>query len=193
MKTKTPTSAAIATALQPLHQAIYTLVSDKLKLSITNLYETLTKDGWDRQVNYSYPIYAKCKGRIDYQIKIEQYDLARKWTVTDSKYSRSFNDPDPCHPLSEEELVKRIDQEATRVAGDTLRSYAAKMTAKVDGFAPGRTISEVSYSGHSDPWSHSFITVKFQDGGEDLKMRTKMIVNCSPLGKLFNQFPTTRC
>lgn len=40
-------------------------------------------------------------------------------------------------------------------------------------------------------WGHSFLTVEKEDGVQEI-WKTQMIINCSKLGNLFNQFPTRK-
>jgi hypothetical protein len=61
--------------------------------------------------------------------------------------------------------------------------YASKLTAKVG------EASNASLTVSSDVWGLSVLTVTKPDGSIK-RWRTQVIVNCSVLGKNFNQFPT---
>lgn len=63
-------------------------------------------------------------------------------------------------------------------------AFVAKLTEKI-----GVCVS-ASLSGNH-VWSHSLLTVTKADGSSE-SWKTRMIVNRSCLGKLFNQFPTRR-
>ena len=87
------------------------------------------------------------------------------------------------------EVSEIIDSAANRHADDLLLSYAGKLTAKVEEKGGDRKLASVRYNGSFDPWGKSSLTATFEDGSSFI-LTTRIIVNVSKLGKLFNQFPT---
>lgn len=87
-----------------------------------------------------------------------------------------------------DEVLKR---EAQRVAEDTVAAFCAKLAGKVDREkAEGATVVGVA-STTIDRWSSGTTVVRLSDGSEQ-EWHTKVILNQSCLGKLFNQWPTRR-
>lgn len=75
------------------------------------------------------------------------------------------------------------DREA-RAAGDSYDAWVYKLVQKI-----GKPVTQADVTG--DPWTGSTISVTTNDG-EQQRWDTKMIINRSKLGKMFNQFPTRR-
>lgn len=69
-------------------------------------------------------------------------------------------------------------------AADSYDAWVYKLVQKI-----GKPVTDADVSG--DPWHNSRITVKCRDG-EVQTWVTRMILNTSKLGKVFNQFPTRR-
>jgi len=87
-----------------------------------------------------------------------------------------------------DEVLKR---EAQRVAEDTVAAFAAKLAGKVDRErAEGATVVGVT-STTIDRWSSGTTVVRLSDGSEQ-EWHTKVILNQSCRGTLFNQWPTRR-
>lgn len=86
-------------------------------------------------------------------------------------------------------FVDRVDvdeyvSEEAKAAGASYDAWTHKLVQKI-----GKPVTQAQVSG--DPWHGSYITVKTKDG-EEQSWHTKMILNRSKLGKMFNQFPTRR-
>lgn len=71
-----------------------------------------------------------------------------------------------------------------QMASGSYDAYVHKMIEKI-----GKPVSGASVRGN--PWSGSTLDVTCTDG-ETQVWSTKMIINVSVLGKLFNQFPSRR-
>lgn len=69
-------------------------------------------------------------------------------------------------------------------ASDSYDSWVYKLVQKI-----GKPVTDADVSG--DPWTNSRITVKCKDG-ETQTWNTRMILNTSKRGKVFNQFPTRK-
>ena len=84
-----------------------------------------------------------------------------------------------------------LRREAKAVAEDTVAAFCAKLAGKVDRErAEGATVVGVT-STTIDRWSSGTTIVRLSDGSEQ-EWHTKVILNQSCLGKLFNQWPTRR-
>jgi len=82
--------------------------------------------------------------------------------------------------ISSEEYANREAQ----MAGDSYDSWVYKLVQKI-----GKPVTQADVTG--DPWTGSTISVTTNDGEQQI-WDTKMIINRSKLGKMFNQFPTRR-
>lgn len=77
-----------------------------------------------------------------------------------------------------------VVKEANRRAASSFDSYVVKLIQKI-----GKKVSTAVLTGNL--WNDSVLTVRCSDG-EEQKWNTRVIVNVSIRGKLFNQWPTTR-
>lgn len=78
-----------------------------------------------------------------------------------------------------EEIAEKIAREVGEREFD---SYVVKLAAKI-----GKTVISAVITG--DLWSHSILRIETADGTQTWK--TQMIINRSPLGTWFHQWPTT--
>lgn len=78
--------------------------------------------------------------------------------------------------------IEVLVQRAIRDAGLAFEAYVHKLNAKI-----GDKVLEATLTG--SPWHDSLLTVQTENKGTQY-WNTKTIVNCSKLGKLFNQYPT---
>jgi hypothetical protein len=83
--------------------------------------------------------------------------------------------------LSEERIEKEVAK-VRRDAAFEFEAYVAKLNAKI-----GAKVEKAVLEG--SPWNGSYLTV-YIDGQDTQVWNTKVIVNVSKLGKLFNQWPT---
>lgn len=100
-----------------------------------------------------------------------QPDKARA-TLVESGYRL----PDP-------ERVERLVQGVREDAASAFDAFGAKLVAKV-----GEDVTGASIEARSGVWVESTLTVLKGEVVE--RWRTKRIINCSVLGKLFHQWPT---
>jgi hypothetical protein len=180
------TNQNITAALAPTRDAIIREVEQTLNRAIAKVYENLENHGWDLRlacpVNYnSYSCNADKAAKA----------FAKQFTAAPEGWSSSCmpKAPEPRVRLSDEVLEAKVNAAAVAHADMMLASYAAKLTAKAAQFGEGREIESCVYSGTSNPWAASTMSVTFTDG-HAIKLTTRIILNCSCLGKLFNQFPT---
>ena len=69
-----------------------------------------------------------------------------------------------------------------RDAGFQFEAFVAKLNAKINDITVKADLA-------GDPWTRSTLTVVTKNKGTQI-WKTKMIINVSKYGKLFNQFPT---
>lgn len=82
------------------------------------------------------------------------------------------------------ERKKALMDEASQDAHDNYMAWVAKIIDKI-----GKVVQTAEMSGN--PWTGSTLSVVTQDGEKQV-WHTKMIINASKYGKLFNQFPSRR-
>lgn len=97
----------------------------------------------------------------------------------------------PTRKASEPEIVKKSEAAESRFIERAKEDAAAqydKFVAKLESKI-GAVKSAQLEGNHI--WGYSFLTVEKADGEREI-WKTQMIVNCSKLGNLFNQFPTRK-
>jgi hypothetical protein len=173
-------------ALAPTRAAIVERVKETTIARVAAVYAKFEANEWD--MSKAFPInYNSRSCKADKEAAAFASDYTR---IPDGwKTSMMPREPKPRLALSEKQIAAKAEKRGERHADELLESYAHKLTAKVVKFAEGREIAAVSYSGGSDPWGYSFVKVDLANG-ETFTLRTQVIVNCSVLGTLFNQFPT---
>lgn len=103
--------------------------------------------------------------------------------MTRDEYRRAEDKRNTYRYISEIKRSVHVDNEA-KEAHVSYMSWVDKMTQKI-----GKKTISANMSG--SPWQGSIIKVKLEDG-EEQQWKTKMILNQSKYGRLFNQFPTTQ-
>ncbi len=83
--------------------------------------------------------------------------------------------------------AEKIAEQAAKMAKDALAGFCEKLAGKID--ATGIAAVTVKYFGGINPWGWTHVLVN-GDLTPNQIWRTKMIVNISCLGKVFNQWPT---
>lgn len=102
---------------------------------------------------------------------ITQSDEARA-----TPFESNYRLPDP-------ERVERLVQGVREDAASAFDAFGAKLVAKV-----GEDVTGASIEARNGVWVESTLTVLKGEVVE--RWRTKRIINCSVLGKLFHQWPT---
>ena len=83
-------------------------------------------------------------------------------------------------------------KEAKENADALIEAYATKLAGKALQKAEGVEVASFEFvSAMTNPFHASVVKVTTVDGSS-FKLSTKTIINCSKLGKLFNQFPTRK-
>lgn len=181
------TNEKITAALAPTRAGIVTGTKEVLRARVEACTHKLIAHDFDARLAFP----------INYNSRSVKSDKATKAFVMstvakkDETVPRSYkpNSPEPVVIRSTEEVDEIISARAEAHADALLLSYAGKLTMKTEKFAEGREVESVEYNGSRDPWGSSNLTVFFTNG-DSITLSTKIIVNCSSLGKLFHQFPT---
>lgn len=175
----------VTLALLPTEQLLRNEYLKQLLARHDKLAAELKEDGMDAKKRFDYP--EGTMPRLRYVAQKARYDWITEWT-TAVKASRSHYEPNL--RVFKDGHVEKLEAQAAKMAKQALEGFCHKMAGKIDKAYMGGFIDDVRYSGGANPWVHSFITCSV--GGKIVQQwKTKMIVNISCLGKLFNQWPTT--
>ena len=174
------TFASLKTALAHMEAILRDEYRRQLRVQCDKVLTELREDGWDADKRYGYPR-STC-GRSAYAEQKRRYEMANLYTVA-TAHSRSMRDPDLRTPRADNDV--RIDAQAAKLAADAIEGFCHKLAGKIDAAANGQPIESIAYQGGLDPWGWSYVIV---NGTQ--RWQTRMIVNVSCLGKLFNQWPT---
>lgn len=177
--------ALVTAALAPTEAILAAEYARQLIARHDKFTSLLVADGMDAKKNFDYP--EGTLPRLRYVAQEARYDWMVKWT-DGVKACRSHNEPNI--RVMKGGHVAALESIAAKMAKDALAGYCAKLAGKMDKAYMGELIDDVRYSGGSNPWAYSFVTGYI--GSKIVQQwKTKMIVNVSCLGKLFNQWPTT--
>lgn len=184
----------IKAAIEPMRQQIEDAIFERMEAHNGRILETLAKNDWDANACYPYP---KSYNRSEFGIQKANYDHARAITTEDEarflaatgRSYRNHNDPNFRKSKPAAELTANNRKKAKELADASVDGWVAKMMSKVESTEPGATIKGAQYSGSTSPWDFSVLTVNLTNG-KTQGWKTKMILNVSCLGKLFNQFPS---
>ncbi|PCJ96727.1 MAG: hypothetical protein COA52_00540 [Hyphomicrobiales bacterium] len=119
--------------------------------------------------NDSYDVYRDKQAKKNLYMSLVSYD---KHDMTDKIVI-----------MNDMKILKFI-QKARENAAFTYDKFVNKLNLKIG------PVSEAKLQGNH-VWDESFLTVKIVDGAEEI-WKTKMILNVSKLGLIFNQFPTRK-
>lgn len=194
MKNLLTTSPAILAALEPTVKLIRAEYFRQLNARYDKFCAQLIADGMDINKSFAFPM-GNCS-RQQYLERKEANEYANRYTKRTVAYCRRFDEPD-VREFNHEAARASFEKIATEGARAAVDGYAFKLTAKVAAtFSDrGEKIEQATYTGSRDPWGFSFVTVTIVDGHGVMTTqtwRTRMIINVSCLGKLFNQWPTRR-
>ena len=193
---ETKTLALVTKALAPTEAILRKEYERQLIAQYDALLVQLAADGWDANVHFDYP--SGNLGRKAYAEQVARFKLCEKYT-DGVKGSRSSRDPNI--RVAKSDNYANISKEAAKLAKSALEGYCAKLAGKIDAHLAARTINEcsdtihknptlqISYEGNLNPWGWSHVLVACSDA-DSYVWETKMIVNVSCLGKVFNQWPT---
>lgn len=192
MKANPKANPKVTEALEPTWELIRDRVAEQLHAMVLKIYTKMGEHEWDVNAAYPYPR-AWNMGRVQYKQAVQEHKAAQAWTAKpeNAPVCRPMNAPDYRVPRSKEDLDSTIMKMAENHATNYLESYALKLTQKLKEHFPKETPVWIFYSGSTDPWARSTLTAHFSSGEVGI-LNTRVIINCSCLGTVFNQFPTRK-
>jgi hypothetical protein len=118
--------------------------------------------------------------RIAYMVALGQYQLFQQLTTWRKS---SISHHEPCFADVDDKKCEVYIKEARENAAFQYDAFVAKLNKKI-----GEALTARLEGNHV--WGYSFLFVTTGHGSECWK--TQQIINCSKLGKIFNQFPTRK-
>lgn len=177
-------SATLVKVLEEHMQEYIDRAVEMKKESIEYLAKQLKKVDWDLDKIHVQADYRK-HGRTEHQrlnnMRAPYFQIFEVESHADS-YSR---DPNKHTKLKRSPKKEKLVLEATREAAK--KSYLEWVDKMIDKI--GAPVVKAKMTG--DPWHGSTLTVE-TDAGETQTWHTKMILNFSKYGTMFNQFPSLR-
>ena len=171
---------AIETAVYPLKAMAVEAAEQRALDKIKAVCEDLSAHGWDANACAAFP--HSMMSRASYKQLQAKHNLYRMLTsATATSLRRGQPDIRVRNPEGEALFVKQF-RDAAAASYD---AYVAKLNAKIG------ECTTASLHTLGGVWGHSELTVTTA-AGERQVWRTQMILNCSVLGTLFNQWPTRR-
>lgn len=168
-------------AVAPLKIAAIEHAREQAVIQADRIYAELIKAEWNLDV--AAPRGHSLKdGGYTYRQKNEKRSLFASLTLTVP--SKDYRPHAPHFVQASDERRNSFIKEAGENAAFSFDLYSAKLTGKV-----GAVVRAAIDGKHL--WQGSTLSVTTVDG-VDQRWFTQQIVNCSKLGKLFNQFPTRK-
>jgi hypothetical protein len=181
----------ITEAIRPIRDLIRDAAIKSLTYKLDVVSKKITEADFNLQVVAPYPhstrigahAFEQARGDYHYAISITTKDEERcigHWGMNAPRYA---------FLKDRATLEASIFANASKHADDALVSYAYKLAAKIVEKIGDKHATSCKYFGSTNPWVASQIVFTFDDA-TSATFTTSMILNCSCLGKLFNQFPT---
>lgn len=170
---------SIKDAVLPLKQAAEDRARSTIVDLIDKMHADLAADGND--VNKYVPIPSSGVGRKEYHIR----QARRQFVESITKYTgpSSRRPGDPYIRVPSPEGVARAVQSCIEAATAAYDAYVFKLEGKIG------EVVDANLNSSTNLWYDSKLTVSKADGSVET-WSTKCILNCSSLGKVFNQWPT---
>ncbi len=172
----------IAEAVEPRRAASIERARNLANENICRAYLDLAVNDWD--LDKAAPGPNGRMSRVAYKMAQAKRDFYTSITVAHPDAPRRIRNTDPRPVIASDERISIVLNRVEREAGEQFDAYIGKLTVKV-----GETIA--ASINDSPLWNGSVLTVTKPDGTTE-QWKTKMIINVSSLGKLFNQWPTRR-
>jgi len=170
----------IAEAVAPLKDVAIARAAKCAAETIEKVREDLAAANWNVEAVAPYPR-GQTVSRADYRQSVAKYNFYRSLVIgrSDQGYR---HDGDPYLVDMSPSKAERFIEECKRNAAAQYEEYVAKLIRKVGEVTEAKLIG-------TSVWFKSELDV-MTAAGEFQTWRTKMIVNVSVLGKVFNQWPT---
>lgn len=169
---------SIKDAVLPLKQA----AEDRARKTIVDLIDKTLTDllmaGNDLNVIAPYP--RSGVGRKEYHIRLARRNFIESITKS-VKSSRRMDEPHT--RLPDTDRIARVVENCIEAATAAYDAYVFKLTGKIGDVTDANLLTT------SGLWYDSKLAVVLPDGSTQT-WSTKCILNCSSLGKVFNQWPT---
>lgn len=172
--------AVIAAAVAPLKDMATQEAVRASHKTIDSVLEDLSIHDWD--LSRCAPIPNSGVGRAAYKSAMEKRSLYQSLAAyVETKLCRRPSDP--CLLQKSESLEALFIKRQIENAVHSYDLYVSKLNTKVGD------VLDASLEVSSSVWGSSVLTVTKPDGSVH-RWKTQVIVNCSVLGKNFNQWPT---
>lgn len=169
----------IEAAVAPVKADAMNDAETRVRERIATIFATLEAAGWDAEIVAPYPSMNNSREFIRKAQGLRQ--LVHRITKSTSSSLR-FGQPDI--RVAYPEGVEKIVAEVREQAGVQYDAFVAKLVAKV-----GEGVTGAKLDGNH-VWGHSILTVTKGETVE--RWKTQRILNHSPLGLPFNQWPTRK-
>ena len=167
--------SAVAEAVQPRRDACVARALESAQSCVDRVLAELAAAGWDADKVAPSPTHAVGQA---YRLAQEKRQLVMSLTTS---VAATLRHGEPHIVRRSDKGIERFMERCRRDAEDQFKAYVAKLAQKI-GHADHAELSGGAL------WDGSVLTVH---KGELIEhWSTKQIVNCSVLGKLFNQWPT---
>lgn len=169
----------IALAVEPRREAAIDRALESAREYVRFVEARLIECGMD--IDVAFPSPSNNAGRREYLAARRRRDNVWQLVSSVTNGSRRFSDPNPV--VMNADKISEFFNRVVFDAAAQFDEYVAKLESKV-GAADQAEIDTAPL------WNGSILTVNI--AGEVQKWKTKMILNVSCLGTLFNQWPTRR-
>lgn len=187
---------ALLTAMEPQRAEYETHLVEFMMLEIETMWKRLAEDGGDTTKRYSNPSSFR-HSRQTYHTMRAAHLLCQRWTLPVDPLAPYFTMEKMRKPMPRAQVLTALRKQAATMSLEHFGSYASKLSMKI-----GTSIDSAEVQGAL--WSNSTLRVVISEpfnndttDAPSLESRTevwttKMILNRSVYGLLFNQWPT-RC
>lgn len=175
----------IRQAVLPLKAAAQDRAEKEARAMVQRMAEQLEAAGWDLNEAAPRPssLHESRNSYLAKQSKRLRYSaVTSSWMFAPSLKYKTCGKSEPV--FIDEDKVEIFVQKARQNAADQYDLFVAKIESKIGETSAARLDGD-------HVWGYSFLTVRAASGQAET-WKTQMIVNCSKLGLLFNQFPTRK-
>jgi hypothetical protein len=175
----------IEIAVSPLKDLAIERAAQAAHRRVESLREQLKENDYNINAVAPYPDYHKMS-RIEFQVKVEYHRWAKRMVKTNPNRPPSYQQGLPHYVVMNSSAVASFFDDVRKQAAAHYEAYVAKLNHKIGKV----TEATLTYCRH-DVWDDSILTVTKVDGTTE-RWSTKIILNHSVHGKLFNQWPTRK-
>lgn len=172
---------AVRIAVEPLLSQAEDAAAMAAVNIINETLADLAANNWDAQICAPWP-HGIAYGSMDYHLAKTKH-LRYNLLTEDGSTHRDYTPGAPNIRKRSQKEEARFIKEARENAALEYESFIQKLEKKI-----GSHSAAVLEGSHV--WDYSILTVTTPEGTE--RWKTRMIINVSKLGKIFNQFPTRK-